>query len=52
MSEKIVPPIKAVPKADGVKQGSSHTTITTPNQAADGKFWSKGSETGSLFGKK
>ena len=49
--EKLVPPIKAVPKADGVKQGGANTTITTPNDVA-GKVWSKGTESGSIFGKK
>ena len=50
MSEKIVPPIKAVPKADGVKNGSSNTTLTTPNDK-QGQVWSKGTESGSIFRK-
>lgn len=49
MSEKIIPPIKAVPKSDGVKQGSSHTTLTTPNDVGNKIGWSKGSETGSIM---
>ena len=49
--EKIVPPIKKVPKADGIKQGSANTTLTTPNDT-EGKFWSKGNQTGSIFGGK
>jgi hypothetical protein len=49
--EKIVPPIKKVNKADGVKQGSANTTLTTPNDV-EGKVWSTGSETGSIMGKK
>ena len=51
MSEKVVPPIKKVPKGDGVKQGSANTTLTTPNDIS-GKMWSSASETGSMFGKK
>ena len=50
--EKLIPPIKKVPKGDGVKQGSANTTLTTPNEASSGKVWSSGSEGGSLFGKK
>jgi hypothetical protein len=51
MAEKIVPPIKSVPKADGVKQGSANTTLTTPNDVANKIGWSKGTETGSIFKK-
>ena len=49
--EKVVPPIKKVPKGDGVKQGSANSTLTTPNDQS-GKIWSSGSETGSLMGRK
>ena len=51
MAEKIVPPIKKVNKPDGVLKGSSYETLTTPNDN-EGKVWSKGGETGSIFGKK
>ena len=50
--EKIVPPIKKVPKADGVKMPSAHTTITTPNPIENKIGWKTGDETGSIFGKK
>lgn len=51
MAEKIIPPLKAVPKADGIKQGSSNTTLTTPNDVANKIGWSKGTESGSIFKK-
>ena len=51
MAEKIIPPIKSVPKADGVKQGSANSTLTTPNDVSNKIGWSGGSETGSLFKK-
>lgn len=49
--EKLIPPIKSVPKADGVKSGSANSTLTTPNDVANKIGWSKGTETGSIFKK-
>lgn len=54
MAEKISPATKPVGKADGIKQGGSNSTLTTPNfDAKNGnKNFSSGSETGKIFGKK
>ena len=51
MAEKVVPHTKAVPRADGVKQGSANTVLTTPNDVANKIGWSKGTEAGSIFKK-
>ncbi len=31
MADKICPPVKTVPKSDGIKMGSANTTMTTPD---------------------
>lgn len=48
MSEKLVPPTKKVPRADGIKQGSADTVLTTPNDN-ESKVWSKKDENGKIF---
>lgn len=31
MADKVCPPVKSVPKSDGIPMGSSHATLTTPD---------------------
>lgn len=51
MSEKITPATKKVAKADGLKQGTANTTLTTPSQekATDGKFYGGQKNPPSIF---
>jgi len=52
--DKINPATKPVGKADGIKQGSANSTITTPNfDSKNGnKNFASGNETGKIFSKK
>lgn len=57
MAEKLTPPSKPVARKDGIKMGSSNSTLTTPNPTFGRYFGSdkpgsaaKGE--GTLFGKK
>jgi hypothetical protein len=57
MSEKLTPPSKTVARKDGIKMGSSDTTLTTPNPTFGRYFGGNQSgastkEPGSLFRKK
>lgn len=57
MSDKVSPPTKPVGKSDGMKNGSEHSTITTPNTTmgrhyGPGKPASEVTESDSIFGKK
>ena len=46
MGEKLTPAVKKVGRADGVKQGSANTTLTTPNIKTDGSApWNRESGT-------
>lgn len=42
MAEKITPPIRKVNRADGFKQPSANTTLTTPNSSF-GRYYGSGS---------
>lgn len=40
MADKICPPTKAVPAGDGIKNGSSYSTMTTPDPTFGNYFGS------------
>lgn len=57
MADRISPPNKPVGRKDGIKTGSSHSTLTTPNPTfgnyhGSGKSGSEVKGDGSLFNKK
>ena len=57
MAEKITPPTRKIPRADGLKMPSANSTLTTPNPTfgrytGSGKSGAEAKGEGTIFGKK